>query len=149
MRHSRAGALRKRLAGSLAPPNKKKHAGERFLITGLVGNRTGTGRGALQADECRLVLLARNTEALETLAKELRQVHKMNPRFNRRSFPARNSGAGLQGIAGQGGVRVDVLVKRRIRREWHVRRAVAGASTRNDFKSTSPPHEPDGLFLRA
>ena len=27
------------------------------------------------ADGCRLVLLARNTEALETLAKELRQAH--------------------------------------------------------------------------
>ena len=50
---------------------------ETVLITGA---SSGIGRELTRcfaADGCHLILLARNTEALETLAKELRQAHKI------------------------------------------------------------------------
>jgi short-subunit dehydrogenase len=62
------------------------------------------------ADGCRLVLLARNTEALETLAKELRQAHKieayvLTADLSRPETPAHI----FEELQGRG-VRVDVLV---------------------------------------
>jgi len=62
------------------------------------------------ADGCRLVLLARNTEALETLAGELRQAHNietlvLTADLSRPETPARV----FQELQGRG-IKVDVLV---------------------------------------
>jgi uncharacterized protein len=51
--------------------------GETVLITGASSGIGLELAKCFAADGCRLVLLARNTEALETLAKELRQAHKI------------------------------------------------------------------------
>src|ERR1035438_442412 len=51
--------------------------GETVLITGASSGIGLELARCFAADGCRLVLLARNTEALESLAKELRQAHKI------------------------------------------------------------------------
>jgi short-subunit dehydrogenase len=83
---------------------------ETVLITGA---SSGIGRELARcfaADGCHLILLARNTEALETLAGELRQAHKietfvLTADLSRPETPARVYKE-LQGR----GIKVDVLV---------------------------------------
>jgi len=50
---------------------------ETVLITGASSGIGLELAKCFAADDCRLILVARNTEALETLAKELRQTHKI------------------------------------------------------------------------
>ncbi|MDD5140235.1 MAG: SDR family oxidoreductase [Verrucomicrobiales bacterium] len=53
---------------------------ETVLITGASSGIGLELAKCFAADGCRLILVARNTEALETLAKELRQAHKIEAR---------------------------------------------------------------------
>jgi hypothetical protein len=79
----------------------------------ITGASSGIGRELARcfaADGCRLILLARNTDALETLAGELRQAHKietlvLTADLSRPETPARVFKE-LQGS----GIKVDVLV---------------------------------------
>ena len=83
---------------------------ETVLITGA---SSGIGRELARcfaADRCRLILLARNTDALETLAGELRQAHKietlvLTADLSRPEIPARV----FKELQGRG-IMVDVLV---------------------------------------
>ena len=62
------------------------------------------------ADGCRLILLARNTEALETLAKELRRAHKIEALVLTGDLSLPESPARIFKELQGRGVRVDVLV---------------------------------------
>ena len=83
---------------------------ETVLITGA---SSGIGRELARcfaADGCHLILLARNTDALETLAGELRQAHKietlvLTADLSRPETPARV----FKELQGRG-IKVDVLV---------------------------------------
>jgi len=83
---------------------------ETVLITGASSGIGLELARCFAADGCRLVLLARNTEALETLAKELRQAHKietlvLTADLSRPETPARV----FKELQGRG-IMVDVLV---------------------------------------
>ena len=83
---------------------------ETVLVTGA---SSGIGRELARcfaADGCRLILLARNTDALESLAGELRQAHKietlvLTADLSRPETPARV----FKELQGRG-IKVDVLV---------------------------------------
>ena len=83
---------------------------ETVLITGA---SSGIGRELARcfaADGCRVVLLARNTEALESLAKELRQAHKIEALVLTADLSLPESPARIFKELQGRGIRVDVLV---------------------------------------
>ena len=122
-----------------APSTMSGANSETVLITGA---SSGIGRELAKcfaADGSRLVLTARNTEALQSLADELRRQHKVEAiGFDRRSFPARNSGTHLQRIAGQGNHGGCSGEQRRLRRLGKVCRVAAANGSWKCFRSTSP-----------
>jgi short-subunit dehydrogenase len=84
--------------------------GETVLVTGASSGIGLELARCFAADGCRLILLARNTDALETLAGELRQAHKietlvLTADLSRPDTPARV----FKELQGRG-IKVDVLV---------------------------------------
>ena len=83
---------------------------ETVLITGASSGIGLELSRCFAADGCRLVLLARNTEALETLAKELRQAHKIEALVLTADLSLPETPARVfKDLQGRG-VKVDVLV---------------------------------------
>ncbi len=83
---------------------------ETVLITGASSGIGLELARCFAADGCRLILLARNTDALETLASELRQAHKietlvLTADLSRPETPSRV----FKELQGRG-IMVDVLV---------------------------------------
>jgi short-subunit dehydrogenase len=83
---------------------------ETVLITGASSGIGLELARCFAADGCRLVLLARNTEALETLAKELRRAHKIEALVLTGDLSLPESPARIFKELQGRGVRVDVLV---------------------------------------
>ena len=84
--------------------------GETVLITGASSGIGLELARCFAADGCRLVLLARNTEALETLAKELRQAHKIEALVSTADLSLPETPAHIFKELQGRGIRVDVLV---------------------------------------
>jgi short-subunit dehydrogenase len=84
--------------------------GETVLITGASSGIGLELARCFAADGCRLVLLARNTEALESLAKELRQAHKIEALVLTADLSLSETPAHIFKELQGRGIRVDVLV---------------------------------------